>query len=394
MSSTSAYLASKGPSKNVRKGHQPSTSEQSDSRESSSRCAHDFREQPCKGHDDANCRVKKCCKCGKIIVLCKCKGPRGCRGPTGPRGPRGLTGARGPTGPTGPKGDPGTNGTTGPTGPTGIGGGTGPTGPIGPGGPILPALLCGEPIDGDVDLCANPNAIPNPLDRDYYFNNLTVCGNLKTCGFRIFVCENLTFVNGGTISNDGQDGGACTTNINSVCSCGSGTVGSGTAGGCGRAGANADTPSIGGMGGAGKYPGGALFPFRASDGDRNIFTLFPSNATGRTLNGVIASGGTGGGGDDGIAPGLGFACGGSGGGVVVINAYNVLGDGKVSARGGNGSPAGVTGGGGGGAIIFNYAFKALGANILLDVSGGLGQNGGSNGVGDPNTQIFVVQISP
>ena len=256
-------------------------------------------------------------------------------------------------------------------------------------------MVCGDPIDGDVDLCTDPTAIPNPLDRDYYFGNLTVCGNLKTCGFRIFVCGNLTFVDG-IISNDGVNGSAttgCTGCCGYNCSYSGGTVGAGTAGGCGRSGQNADTPSIGGQGGAGKYPGGALFPFRASDGDPNIFSLWPNNINGRTLNGVIASGGTGGGGDDGISPGIAYACGGSGGGVVVISAYNVVGTGAVTARGGNGSPLGVTGGGGGGAIIFNYVYKDAAANILLDVSGGLGQNGGSNGVGNPNTQIFVTQLA-
>lgn len=390
MSSTSAYLAAKGKGRPKKDKHS-STSDTSDTSDSSStRCAHDFREQPCKGHD-SHCRSKKCCKCGKVIVLCKCRGPKGCRGPTGPAGPKGC---RGPTGRAGRDGRIGPSGPPGPQGPPGVMGPVGPPGPPGPAGPVLPALLCPEPIDGDVDLSKDPHAIPNPLDRDYYFSNLTVCGNLRTCGYRIFVCGTLTFVNDGIISNDGNDGAVFPSSDNSVCCCSAGTIGAGTLGGCGRAGTNADTPSIGGAGGAGKYPGGSLFPFRASDGDRNIFTIFPSNSTGRTLNGIIASGGTGGGGDDGLTPGIGYACGGSGGGVVFISARNIAGTGTISARGGNGSPAGRTGGGGGGAIILNYVSQAEGADVTLDVSGGIGQNGGSNGVGDPETQIFIVQVAP
>lgn len=344
----------------------------------SSSCSHDFQEHSNHGHHHSGCRVKKCCKCNKVIVFCKCK--RGHTGSTGPTGPRGHKGDPGPTGPTGNAGPTGASGATGSPGPTGNPGPTGAPAPI-------PPLLCGTAIDGDVDLCANPGALPYILDRDYYFNNLTVCGQIRTGGYRIFVCNNLTFVNGGIISNDGEDG--CIVPGTVAAGAPFGTIGGGTDGGLATHGTNANSPTIGGMGGAGRFPGGLTEPFRPSEGSANMFSLFPLNTSGRTLDGLVVTGGTGGGGDN--SNGV-VTTGGGGGGVVLINAVNVFGTGTVQARGGHGCPIGVNGGGGGGAIIFNYGYKDPNANITLDVSGGSGENGGSPGVGDPTTQIFVVQI--
>lgn len=328
-----------------------------------SRCKHVFKEETCKGHSNPNCRVKKCCKCGKIIICCKCR--------------RGQTGPTGPTGPCCP----------GPTGPTGGFGPTGATGSVGPTGSSASVCLYGNGQDGDVDLCANPTAIAIPLTRDFYFNNLRVCGLVCTNSFRIFVRNTLTMEPGSVICNDGGDGGPCAGTGAPI-----GTCGRGTNGGLGIVtalrvfqgkGEDSDSPNIGGMGGDGQFPAGLLQPFRPTGGGPVLLNVFPGNTSVHDLNGLVLWGGTGGGGAVG-------AGGGGGAGIVVVSACRIEGTGEIRARGGNGSPlAGATGGGGGGAVILNYTEKSPSANITLNVQGGLGANGGQNG--QPGN-IYVVKV--
>ena len=296
-------------------------------------CKHLYKDHKCHGHD--GCRPKKCCK--------------GKPGPTGPVGPTGAAGERGDTGATGSV-----------------------------------AGLFGNGDDGNIDLCINPNAIPNPMDRDYYFRNLKVCGKLCTGGFRIFVRETLEFVNGAVICNDGGNGGPCTGSGAPL-----GTCGAGTNGLFAGKGVDADTPTIGGQGGQGKYPPGNLLPFTPSGGGPNLLNSFPQNVLGRDLNGVRISGGTGGGGDDGLPPnGIGATGGGGGAGVIIISAQHITGNGEIRARGGNGGTNGKSGGGGGGGIIINYSVIDT-DDITINVAGGLGANGGTDGL--PGS-IYIVQV--
>lgn len=310
-----------------------SSTSSSSSSETSYKCKHVFKEEKCRGHQEG-CIVRKCCKCQKIIVCCKCK-----------------TGATGPPGPTGAQGN------NGHTGAAGLIGG-----------------VFGNGADGDVDLCLNPMSIPNPLDRDYYFNSLRVCGNLMTGGYRIFVRETLELVNDAIISDDGQDGGAFTGVGAPI-----GTYGPGTNGAYATKGVDAHLPTIGGQGGGGKFAGGKLFPFSLTSGGPDLLNAFPQNITGRDLNGITISGGTGGGGDDGLGPGgISPSGGGGGAGVIIITARKITGQGLITTIGGSGGTRGKTGGGGGGGIILNYA-ELDSNNITANVSGGLGYNGGVDG---------------
>jgi len=315
-------------------------------------CDHIFVKEKCHGYGDC-CVVKKCCKCNKIVICCKC--------PPGPEGPPGPVGPDGPEGPVGPQGPPG---------------------PEIPWDEIAEGWF-GSGVDGSYDLCVDPNALPNPLDRDYFFQDLTICGPLCTGGHRIFVRGTLTFGDLGVICNNGEDGGSC----NGI-GAPTATAGGGTNGTFGP-GVAANTPTLGGKGGDGKFPGGATYPFAPTSGGPHQFNHFPLNMTGRDLNGNQVMGGTGGGGDDGIPPNsVGLSSGGGGGGVILIAAFRITGTGQIQAFGGNGGAGGRTGGGGGGAIIINYIFKEN-DNITLNVNGGLGQNGGQNGEAG---SIFVVQV--
>lgn len=347
----------------------------------------------CNDHKDGKCcrcgkfhkgKTKKCNNCGKLILFCaRCKG---LPGPTGPTGPC----CTGPTGPTGPQG---------------------PVGPVGPAG--IGVCIFGSGFDGDVDECAG-QPLPFPqrtMDRDYFFNNLTLCGNINTNGFRLFVRGTFTW-NGGIIFNNGQNG----TQFTLGAGANYGTLGGGTAGGI----INGDGtsypaqtsqfPNAGGIGGTGSIRGGDPKQFSVSGGGRisciNIdqcggdsqnrpefrgaFLLnqFPQNSTGRTLDGEQIWGGTGGGG--GLSAG-----GGGGGGIVGLYVCTLRGTGGLlQARGGdafnNPSTRAPAGGGGGGVIILSYVTVNPETVINFDVTGGLGANGGENG--RPG-QVFVVEIS-
>lgn len=308
-----------------------------------------------------------------------------------------------PTGPTGESGQKGDPGNTGPAGNTGA-----PFPPIA----ILPGGDFGNGGDGNLDLCMNPNSLPNPLDRDYYFNNLTVCGTLCTGGYRIFVRDTLTLGDGAVICNKGESCLSCRGVGAPLGTCGRGTNGGFALVGFRGPGENANAPTAGGMGGAGAYPGGNLYPLLPMAGQITLITppsppacppgsqppnpsnavgiwsQFPFNTQGRDLNANQIWGGTGGGGDIG-------AGGGGGGGVIIISALNVVAKGngiaiaKITVKGGDGSTNGNTGGGGGGSIVFNYGYLSSNLCLTFDVSGGAG-----NGTGSPggNGTLFVVPV--
>lgn len=238
----------------------------------------------------------------------------------------------------------------------------------------------GNGCDGNVDLSVNPNAIPNPLNRDYYFCNLRLgAATLQTNNYRIFVRDTLDF-NGGGISNNGGDGSATSGGAGAFI----GTTGRGTSGGFGGNGEDSAFPNAGGSGGFGAFPPGAIYPFAPDSGGLVIFNSFPQNTTVHQLFGSAIYGGTGGGGD--VSGG-----GGGGAGIIMIAAYRLTGSGFIQARGGAGSPSGNTGGGGGGAIIVDYVFKSTSSDIVMDVRGGTGSGSGTAGA---NGNIFVVKVEP
>jgi len=277
-----------------------------------------------------------------------------------------------------------------------------------------PFRCFGDGSDGNVIISSGTTV----LNRDYYYNNLTVSGSgkIETNGFKIFVKNILDLSTAGkdAINNNGSHGGdasATTGGITptvhasgSVASPGQGTNGANGTTGTGVTSAapstvigNGGPSNTSGAGGAGVNAGvggsGGVSPL-SNDINTYITNLF----RGTTLLGGGSGGRSGNsGGGDGVNSGGGGGGGGNGGGVVAIYANKFVTSAStsslcISARGGNGGNGGtpLTGicggggsgaGGGGGWIYFIYNFK-FGPVIknLFDVSGGAGGKGG-NGIG-------------
>lgn len=215
-------------------------------------------------------------------------------------------------------------------------------------------LFFGDGSDGDV-------VITNftKLTRDMYYNNLTVYSGqtLDTGGFRIFVLNTLTLVDGARISRDGIDGVAGNPGDALI----PGTLGGSGAGGeHSNPGANVDN-SLGGAGGGGT--GGYANRPAESSGGMGLFRSAFQAISGRSTAGALVNGGGGGGGcstDSGS--------GGSGGGVVVIAAGTIVisGTATISANGGSG----YLGCGGGGGVVVVITTKAQPVGLSLLAKGG------------------------
>jgi hypothetical protein len=267
---------------------------------------------------------------------------------------RQLVGARGPQGIPGTQGIPGAQG---------VGGAAGPAGPSGVG---VDGIF-GSGADGSQTLTGD-----TALTRDMYYNDLTIAPGvtLNPGGFRVFVAGTLTLGSGARISRDGPDasgasgaaglvshvlGGSGPGAPNFICAGGAAPTNSSLGGSGGNAGG----------GGVMLCPGGPVTPPAADVGGPQAFDGALQALTGRTLDGVLVSGGAGGGGT-GADP---TSSGGAGGGVVVIAARSVRvsGNALITANGGNGSADGG-GGGGGVAIVISTAPQPHG--LALSAAGG------------------------
>lgn len=215
-------------------------------------------------------------------------------------------------------------------------------------------LFFGDGSDGDVVITNFTR-----LTRDMYYNNLTIYSGqtLDTGGFRVFVRNTLTLVDGARISRDGVDGVAG----NPGDALSPGTLGGSGAGGeHSSPGATVDN-SLGGAGGGGAG-GYATRPAELAGGI-GIFRSAAQALSGRSLSGALVNGGAGGGGcstDSGS--------GGSGGGVVVIAAGTVVvsGSATISANGGSG----YQGCGGGGGVVVVITTKAQPVGLSVQAKGG------------------------
>jgi hypothetical protein len=130
-----------------------------------------------------------------------------------------------------------------------------------------------------------------------------------------------------------------------------------------------------GNGGAGTYAGGKSIPIPNEFGGSAILGLYPYSFSGRDLEGnLITSGGSGGG------SGSMDSAGGNSSGPIIINAAIITGTGTISSRGGTPSAASgkPAGGGSSSFVVLNY-YENRNANYTIDVTGGSGVNGGSNG---------------
>jgi hypothetical protein len=268
------------------------------------------------------------------------------RGARGPRGARGLNGAAGTTGVAGATGQPGTDGKPGSDGAPGVG---------------INGIF-GNGADGDQTIGANTT-----LTRDTYYRALTVASGvtLNTGGFRIFVSGTLTLQNGSRIGRDGNDATAATPPAGLT----AGSLG-GSAPGASHslcAGGTA-TNSKGGIGGSGGTvmicPGGAATRPTPDVGGPQAFDAALQALSGRTLDGVLVSGGSGGGGGSTASDN-----GGAGGGVVVIAARSVAvpGAAVISAVGGANSG---DGGGGGGGVVVVVSTSAQPSGLTVTAAGG------------------------
>jgi hypothetical protein len=257
------------------------------------------------------------------------------------------------------------------------------------------AITWGDGADGDVVIAAGTTA----LGRDMFYNSLTVQagGILKPAGFRIFV-KTFTQVDvGGTINDNGNNGGNPTAGAALTAvgwmqlACGGGGVGRNGGSGVGNPGpgvANSITTNgtafaRGGMGGSAVSPAavggtGGVATLGTTIPGQRLFTVF---STFRGYLGAIFNGTTGGGGGgmDLTFGGTGTAGGGgSAGRGVWIASNTIILNGTISANGGAGgnaigtAPATVGGGGGGaGGMVVVQTTTNPASLTNVTVTGGL-----------------------
>ncbi|MFA7141681.1 MAG: hypothetical protein WC157_00045 [Candidatus Paceibacterota bacterium] len=270
----------------------------------------------------------------------------------------------------------------------------------------------GSGIDGDVVITGNTT-----LNKDMEYRNLTINSGatLNPNGWRVFVSGTLTINSGGKISRDGNNGdnasgknrsysyggtALATNRVGGSAKGGRCTFGCSASGGCihrcNDGGNEADNGEFG-YGGKGGYVGGEggaggtgnntniILREHIDPPSQSQLALLPS----LTLATIGGAGGGGGAIDYAGSYGLNGG-GGGGGGIIHIFVKNLVNNGTISARGGNGGNGttwfeekyGVTyadgggGGGGGGYILLVYNTKS--GTGTVDVSGGIGGQGGDS----------------
>jgi hypothetical protein len=269
--------------------------------------------------------AKSCSRKRERTLSWSQQGPRGLQGVQGLEGSRGLQGAEGLQGAQGNAGPPGNPGAPGAPGAPGVG----------------VNGIFGNGADGDQTLSSNTT-----LTRDTYYNNLTINAGviLNPGGYRVFVSGTLTLNAGASIRRD---------------SLGGSPLAAGTLGGSAAAGGST-TNSLGGNGGTG---GGTASPPAANVGGVQIFDSALAALTGRTLDGVLVTGGAGGD----------IPNGGGGGGVIVVaaRAVSVSSSASIAETGG----AGSTGSGGGGGVVVVISTSPQPGGLTLSAAGGSGGAG-------------------
>lgn len=271
--------------------------------------------------------------------------------------------------------------------------------------------------DGNVTINGNTT-----IYKNMNFLNLTINSGatLYSNGWRIVVAGTLTL--NGTISNDGGDavaniGGVASSTVGSTYL---GTGGNGadglTGSGNGRSASNAIYQCSGCAGGSGGSSGLFIFGsggltqvINSMDGGINVLATLPTAFNGRLLNSnYYIMGGTGGGAgacNKGSATAVKSGSGGAGGGLIIIATQSIIGTGKISARGGNGSSASYTGGtapiglggggGGGGGCIVVITQLSVPPTITFDVSGGTAGNAigsATNGIPGVAGNVYMIQL--
>jgi hypothetical protein len=249
-------------------------------------------------------------------------------------------------------------------------------------------------------------------NRDTFFDSATVLNKaiVITDSFRIFCWTGLTVDLGGIVHNDGSVGGMGEGLVSGVAPH---TLAGGGDGGKGALGDSFAAPvafpgqntngSFGGDGGKGGDDGiqiGAAGGTATRPGpDSSAPRFAPASILGQAIGAggtQFVSGGAGGGGgntDGGFGTHAGG--GGAGGGVIAIAARNLVNNGAIHARGGDGA-IGITqgaggGGGGGGAVLLTYV--ALSGAGTIDAAGGAGGAGvGGAGAGTSGVAGIVVQV--
>lgn len=252
----------------------------------------------------------------------------------------------------------------------------------------------GDGSDGNVTISGTTN-----MTRDMFYDTLTVQngGILNTLNYRVYAKTLCQIDAGGSIRNNGTNGGNPAGGSNTATGSVAATNITGGAGGtaAGNAVASSATNSYGGNGGAGGAGsgGGGGAPGTATAPTANLGSVrtYPMNLSGLVAVGAVrpqCGGSGGGGGGDGTAGGGG----GAGGCVVFINAKAIINNGTIEAKGGNGaSPVagnrGGGGGGGGGWILLNsQSYTGSGSTNVSGGTGGTKTGTGVNGTdGSPGT---------
>jgi len=269
------------------------------------------------------------------------------------------------------------------------------------------AALFGDGRDGNVTVSGTTN-----VNENKQYTNLTISGTLTSSTnkyLHIAVAGTITISGSGKIDMLGKGAISPTTFTEGVDGAGSGagveyldiTTRWGASGGGGGAG----TGNIGGRDGGDGYSAGGARGAEYSDPGANGVSINQITKDNAGLKPDIllyawgASGGTGGFND--------VIRGGNGGGVIYIEAKNIIissTSGSITANGGDGEDAHSTsnnsgaGGGGGGIIIIKYGTltNAQSNNSNFTASGGTGGDGisGSGSGGDGGDgYVFLQQIS-
>ena len=237
----------------------------------------------------------------------------------------------------------------------------------------------GTGSDGDVTISSNTT-----LTRDMFYNNLTVNSGvtLNTGGYRIFVKGTLT--NNGTISRKGVDGADGGTALSS------GTLGGSGAGGTGGSSNGGNTSySLGGSGGDGGDSSSCAGNGGTASSPSNFpyflpYILMMMYNEGTTWYQIQGGAGGGWGSHDDGTQCVGSCNGGSGGGVIMIAAKEIVNNGTITAKGGDGESS-YGGGGGGGVIALVY--KSLTNSGTITAAHGFA-GGGSAEPGQDGTIIY------
>ena len=221
--------------------------------------------------------------------------------------------------------------------------------------------MLGDGSDGDVTINANTT-----LDRDYFYNNLTINSAKTVTGYSCRITVKNTFTNNGTVKNQGSS-----PNGNNASGAASGSAGNAAPVGAWAASGGGSAGPAGGTG-AGATAGSPTGTPASQGGS--------GGASGKGGNGSGGSGGaSGAGGNAGYSPWRWTS-------ISMLRATVAYGGGAGGRGGSSGGGDGANSGGGGGGFIIIYycTMTAIGTTAVNGGTGGSAGSGvGTGTAGDP-----------